>query len=140
MAAPLSMDLRRRMADAVEGGESRNSVATRFAVAVSTVVRLMQRYEVTGSIAPGPMGGRKDYALAAHEERVRATLVARPDTTLEELRETLAQDGIRVGRSSVDRFLKSRKLPLKKSRSARRSKAGRTLRPRGSPGASGSPR
>jgi len=126
MAAPLSMDLRRRMAEAVEGGESRNSVAKRFAVAISTVVKLMQRYHATGSLAPGQMGGWKDYALAEHEEHVRAAIAARADMTLEELREALAQNGIQVGRSSVDRFLKARRLTLKKSRSTRPSKAVRT--------------
>jgi transposase len=139
MAAPLSMDLRRRMVGAVEGGESRNAVAKRFAVAISTVVRLMQRYHATGSAAPGRMGG-KVYALAAHEGLVRAEIAAHPDLTLEELRAALARHGIRIGRSSVDRFLKACKLTFKKSRSMRRSRAGRTLQPRVRRGASASRR
>ena len=46
--------------------------------------------------------------------------------TLEELREALAQEGVQVGRSSVDRFLKARMLTLKKSRSMPASKIART--------------
>ena len=103
MPAPLSMDLRKRMVAAVEDGESCNSVAKRFRVAISTVVRLMQRYRLTGSPAPGQMGGRKGYALAAHEARVRAEIAAHPDVTLEELQDALAQDGIQVSRSAVRR-------------------------------------
>lgn len=136
MAAPLSLDLRERLVEAVEAGASRNAAAKRFRVGVSTVIRLLQRYRATGSFAPGQMGGRKDYALAGHEGRVRAAIAACPDMTLEELRDTLAHAGIRVSRSSVDRFLKARHLTLKKSRSTRRSKAGRMLPPRARPGAS----
>ncbi len=125
MAAPLSMDLRQRMVEAVEGGESRNAVAKRFAVAISTVVRLMQRYRATGSASPGRMGG-KAYALAVHEGLVRAEVAAHPDMTLEELQAALARGGISVGVSSIHRFLKACKLTLKKSRCGRRSRAGRT--------------
>jgi transposase len=140
MAAPLSMDLRQRMVDAVEGGESRNAVAKRFRVGVSTVVRLMQRYRLTGSPAPGQMGGWKRHALAEHEARVRAEIAAHPDVTLEELQDALARDDIRVSRSAVDRFLRACKLTLKKSRSTPPSKAGRMWRPRGRLGVIGNRR
>jgi transposase len=120
------MDLRRRIAEAVAGGESRNAAAQRFAVSASTAIKLMQRFQATGSLEPGQMGGRKDHALAGHETVVRALIGARPDMTLEELRDGLAEKGICVGRSSVDRFLKARRLTLKKSRSTPRSRAGRT--------------
>jgi transposase len=126
MARPLSMDLRERIVEAVERGESRNAAAKRFAVSVSCVIRLVQRWQDTGSIVPGQMGGRKDHALAAHEAVVRALVRERPDITLEELRDALAQQDIRVGRSSVDRFLKARGLTLKKSRFTPRSRTGRT--------------
>jgi hypothetical protein len=61
---------------------------------------------------------------------VRALLKARPDMTLEELRDALAQEGIRIGRSSVDRFVKARGLTLKKSRSTLPNRTGRMSRPR----------
>jgi len=32
-------------------------------------IKLVQRWERTGSVAPARMGGRKRYALAAHEAR-----------------------------------------------------------------------
>jgi transposase len=138
MAKPLSEDLRKRVVAAVEGGRSRRSTAKQFAMSVSCVIKLMQRWQQTGSVAPGQMGGWKRYALAEHEATVRALIAARPDLTLEELRCALAELGIAVGRSSVDRFLKARKLTLKKSRSAPPSKTGRTWRRHATPGASGS--
>jgi len=138
MAAPLSMDLRQRIVSAVEAGASCNSVARRFGVSVSAVIKLMQRVHTTGSPAPGQMGGWKDYALAAHEKLVRALFRERVDMTLEELRDALAEKGIHVGRSSVDRFLKALKLTLKKSRSTPPSRTGRTSQRRARLGAIGS--
>lgn len=138
MARPLSKDLRQRIVEAVESGESRQGTAKRFAVSASCVIKLMQRWRKTGSIEPGQMGGWKDHTLAEHEAVVGALLRTHPDMTLEELREALAQAGIPVGRSSVDRFLKARGLTLKKSRSTPQSRTGRMWRPRAQPGARGS--
>jgi len=134
MARPLSMDLRNRIAAAVNGGESRQSAARRFLVSASCVIKLMQRLRETGSVAPGQMGGWKDYALADHETLVRALIKEQPDLTLEELRDELAKEGIQIGRSSVDRFLKARELTLKKSRSAPPSRTGRMWQRRARPG------
>ena len=128
------------MVRAVEGGESRQGVAKRFEVSASCVIKLMQRWRETGSVEPGQMGGWKDHALAAHEETVRALLVSRPDATLEELRDALARQGIQVGRSSVDRFLKACRLTLKKSRSTPPSRVGRMSPPPARLGATGSRR
>jgi transposase len=66
---------------------------------------------------------------------VRALITEHPDLTLEELRDQLAQRGIHVGRSSVDRFLKARQLTLKKSRSVRPSRTARTWPPHARRGA-----
>src|SRR5579871_3307009 len=109
MARPLSKDLRERIVAAVEGGESRQAAGRRFRVSASCVIKLVQRWRASGSVEPGRMGGWKDYSLADHEAVVRALIAKRSDLTLEELRDELAEQGIHVGRSSVDRFLKARK-------------------------------
>ena len=57
MSRPLSIDLRQRVLAALAGGESTRTVAARFGVAVSSVVKWSQRYRATGSVAPGKMGG-----------------------------------------------------------------------------------
>jgi transposase len=138
MAGPLSKDLRERIVEAVEGGASRRSTAERFRVSASCVIKLLQRWRRTGSVDPGQMGGWKDYALADHEAVVRTLLAESPDLTLEELRDALAEKGIRVSRSAVDRFLKARELTLKKSRYMPPNRAGRTSRRRARLGASAS--
>ena len=126
MARALSMDLRERIVQAVEAGRSRRSAAKQFAVSESCAVKLLQRWRQTGSVSPAKMGGHKRYALAAHEAEVRAIVAAQPDITLEELRARLADQGIMVGRSSVDRFLKAIDLTLKKRRSQPPSSSVRT--------------
>ena len=134
MAKPLSEDLRERIVEAVEGGSSRRATALRFAVSVSAVIKLMQRWQRTGAVAPGQMGGWKDHALAAHEELVQELVRARPDLTLEELREALARQGITVGRTSVWRFLRAQGLTLKKRLSMPQSRTGRMSPKRARPG------
>ena len=129
MARAFSEDLRTRIVAVVEGGMSRNAAARQFAVSASCVVKLMQRFRRTGSLAPAPRG-RKPYALAEHETLVRDLVAAHPDMTLDELRQELERRGIRVGRSSVNRFLLACGLTFKKSRFVPASSNGRTWRPR----------
>jgi transposase len=115
MGRPYSEDLRSRIVDAVEAGATRSAAAGQFAVSVSCAIKLVQRFRQTGSVAPAPRG-RKPFALAEHEELVRELVAARPDMTLDELTKELEDRGIRVGRSSVNRFLKALGLTFKKSR------------------------
>lgn len=126
MAAPYSDDLRSRIVAAVEAGASCRSAAAQFSVSVSCAIKLLRRWRETGSVSAGQMGGWKEYALSAHEGRVRALVAGRADLTLEELRAALARDGIVVGRTSIWRFLDELGLTLKKSRSMPPSRTART--------------
>jgi transposase len=139
MAAPMSMDLRERIARAVEAGGSRRSAARQFAVSASCAIKLMQRLERTGSLAPAAMGGKKPFALVAHADVVGALITAQPDITIDELKEKLAAAGIAVGRSSIGRFLVSLGLTRKKRRSMPASRIARTSPRRGRRGARPSP-
>ena len=132
MAAPLSLDIRRRIVAAVEGGTSRRAAADRFAVSESTAIKLVQQWEQTGSsLEPGRMGGYRPFALAAHEMLVRELIAQAPDQTLDELRDRLAGRGVMVGRTSVHRYLSALGLTRKKRHSTPPSRTGRTSRPRG---------
>ena len=62
MGKPYSLDLRKRVVAAIEGGMSRNRAAKRFGVAISTAIGWMQRVKETGSVEPGQMGGHKPKA------------------------------------------------------------------------------
>jgi putative transposase len=131
MAAPLSLDIRRRIVAAVEGGTSRRAAADRFAVSESTAIKLVQQWEQTGSLEPGQIGGYRPFALAAHEKLVRELIAQAPDQTLDELRDRLAGRGVMVGRTSVHRYLSALGLTRKKRHSMPPSKTVRTSRPRG---------
>lgn len=63
MAAPLSLDIRKRIVAAIEGGASRRATAARFAVSESATIKLVERWERTGSLEPGQMGGHRPFAL-----------------------------------------------------------------------------
>ena len=52
MGKPYSVDLRKRVVAAIEGGMSRNQAAKQFGVAISTAIGWMQRVEQTGNVAP----------------------------------------------------------------------------------------
>ncbi len=136
MGRPFSQDLRTRIVAAVEAGTSRNKVAKQFAVSVSCVVKLMQRFYRTGTVEPAPRG-KKPYALAEHEATVRELIAGCPDLTIDELHQALGERGIQVSRSAVNRFLQKCRLTFKKSRSTRLSSSGRTSPPRARPGVLG---
>jgi transposase len=71
MVRPISNDLRKRVVAAVAKGESCRSVASRFGVAVSSVVKWSQRHRATGSVAPGKMGGHRKPVLEPHRAFIR---------------------------------------------------------------------
>lgn len=122
MARAYSEDLRSRVVQDVAAGASRRAVAVRYRVSVSFVVKLVRRWRAAGTLKPRRVGGTKLYALAPHLALVGRLLAERPDLTLEELRARLAEVGVRVGRSSVGRFLTAQKLTRKKRPPTRPSK------------------
>jgi transposase len=134
MARPYSEDLRARVVAEVEAGASRRKAAARYQVSISFVVKLMQRWRCTGSLVPGRSGGRRPHRLEEHGELVRRLIAERPDRTLEELAARLAIEGVQVGRSSIDRFLKAIGLTRKKRRNMRPSRTGPTSRQPGTRG------
>ena len=101
MTRPLSNDLRERVIAAVVGGESCRTVAVRFGVAVSSVVKWSQRYRSTGSVAPGKMGGHRQPLLGPHRGFILERLRQTPHLTLHALKNELASRGVRVSHNTV---------------------------------------
>ncbi|MDH2355826.1 IS630 transposase-related protein, partial [Bradyrhizobium sp. SSUT112] len=50
MGKPYSLNLRKRVVAAIEGGMSRNRAAKQFGVAISTAIGWMKRVDETGSV------------------------------------------------------------------------------------------
>jgi putative transposase len=115
MTAPLSNDLRERVVAAVLAGERCRSVASRFGVAVSSVVKWSQRYRATGSVAPGKMGGHRKRVLEPYRDFIIERLHQTPHLTLHKLKDELAARGIRVSHNAVWLFLRREGLRFKKN-------------------------
>ena len=115
MNRPYSNDLRERVVGAVGGGASCRSVAARFGVAVSTVVKWSQRYRRTGSVAPGKMGGHRRPVLEPHRAFIVGRLEQEPHLTLHRLKAELAARGTAVSHNTVWTFLRREGLRFKKN-------------------------
>ncbi|HSD62043.1 MAG TPA: helix-turn-helix domain-containing protein [Burkholderiales bacterium] len=110
---PYSTDLRERIVAAVERGEhSIREIAYLFAVSLSFVVRLLQRYRRTGSLQPAPhAGGPTSKFDPPAVERLLQLVHDQPDATLAELRQRL---GVCCHLSTLARILKKRRITRKK--------------------------
>jgi transposase len=115
MARSLSVDLRRRVVGAIEGGLSCRAAAQRFGVSASSAIRWRAMERREGDIRPKRQGGdRHSQRIEAHAELILSALAAKSDITLAELRERLKERGVAVG--TLWRFFKRRKITRKKSR------------------------
>jgi transposase len=121
MPKAYSMDLRKRVIEACDEGQTIAQVSKRFRVSTSFVEKLQQRRRESGTLAPKPHGGGRQPRLSPeHDQRLRALLAAKPDTTLAELREKL---GIKVHLSSLWYRLQRLGLRFKKNAGSGRASA-----------------
>src|SRR4051812_28699329 len=93
---PFSDDLRLRIHQARQAGESTHEVAERFDVSTAFVRRLEQRFRLTNSLAPRPGGRGPAPKLAGREEELRLAVAERPDATPAEHKERLQLPAARV--------------------------------------------
>jgi putative transposase len=126
MSRPYSNDLRERVVVAVRSGESCRAVASRFEVAVSTVVKWSQRYRATGSVAPSKIGGYRKPVLEPHRDFIVERIRQTPHLTLHGLKDELAARGVKVSHNAVWKFLRREGLSFKKKRWSRSSRPGPT--------------
>jgi transposase len=121
MPKAYSMDLRKRVIEACDQGETIAQVAQRFAVSTSFVNKLRQRRRERGTLAAKPHGGGRQPVLSPeHDQRLRALLAAQPDLTLEALRAKL---GVKVHLSSLWYRLRRLGLRFKKNAGSGRARA-----------------
>ena len=112
----LSVDLRRRVVGAIEGGLSCRVAPHRFGVSASSAIRWRAQERRDGDIRPKLQGGdRHSQRIEAHAELILSALAARSDITLAELREQLRERGAAVAIGTLWRFFKRRKITQKKS-------------------------
>ena len=130
MGRPYSTDLRERVvASVLRDGQSRNKAATQFAVAVSTVIAWVTRYQKTGSVEPGQMGGHKPKSIRGEHEVFLTQRVREGAFTLRRLVRELADRGLKVDYHSVWNFVHAEDLSFKKNCSGQRTRPARRRAP-----------
>ena len=117
MGRPYSMDLRRRVVDAVEKeGLSRRAAAARFGVSYSIAIAWLKRFHETGSVEPGQIGGYKPKKLSGRHRDWLLQRCRDGDFSLRGLVAELAERGLQVDYHSVWDFVHAEKLSHKKRR------------------------
>lgn len=117
MGKSYSIDLRERVQEEIESGQSRRAAARRYAVSASFAVKLADRILRTGSAEPArqgrPPGGGK---LAPYLLALLEWVEAKPDITMPELAAKLkAEKGVTAHPASLSRVLLKAGLSFKKN-------------------------
>jgi len=90
MPAPLSNDLRKRIVEAREKGDTAAKIAKEKNVSASTINKLMALYRETGEYKPRPLNnGRKPRLTLEQLEAIKARIIEQPDISLMELIEEM---------------------------------------------------
>ena len=136
MSRGLSVDLRIRVLGALAAGARHREAADRFGVSAASVSRWRKLERERGDPRPGRLGGdRRSYRIEAHHEAVMAALGPDRDATIEEVRASLAKQGLFFGFGTIQCF--SRVTPSRVKKDRARHRAGPPRRP--DPGLSGIP-
>jgi transposase len=117
MGKPLSMDLRRRVIDAVDNGEGTlKEIAAHFRVGRTTICDILRRERLTGSIEPSTVRGHPPRAIdEAGLELIRQLVASTPDATVAEVAAAYnAQSSRPVHPETVGRAIRAMKLTRKK--------------------------
>ena len=115
MVLPLSIDIRTRVAKALEDGETVRAAAKRFGVSVASAVRIGQRQRAGRGQVPGKVGGSRRAALAGESgDWLLARLAEKPDLMMSALTAELAARGVTVAHDTVWRFVRRAGQTVKK--------------------------
>ena len=115
MSTALSLDLRVRVLAAVASGMTHRAVGERFGVSAASVSRWRAREREQGDARPKALGGdRKSHRIEAHKDTVLAALGPDRDRTIEEMRRTLADQGLVFGFGTLQRLFARHKITRKK--------------------------
>jgi transposase len=104
---PYSVDLRRRIVRAVEGGTSKSAAARLFDVSLSSVKRYLRIVERGETLAPRKGGGRPPKTNQTVEKLLKGDVKERPAATVSERCRFLEHTtGKALSDSTVKRLLK----------------------------------
>ena len=141
MARAYSVDLRKRVVEAIAGGVSSRAAARRFAIGISTAGAWYRAFRDGGRLEPGRQGHPRVSKLDPHAAFILSLVETEDrDVTLAEIAERLAADcGVRTCAASVHAFFKKRGITFKKRQRTRRNSSARMSSRHGNAGGAASP-
>lgn len=117
-------DIRERVLNALERGQTAAQVAKRYELSKRTVERWRTRCEKEGERTSRQIGGHLISRLAQHEEALREWIRTEPGLTLEQLTERLQeQREVGIGVARLGRFLNQIGLRFKKNAAGQRTRS-----------------
>ena len=121
MARAYSVDLRKRVVEAIDAGLSTRQAARQFSIGISTSGAWYRAWRSSGRLEPGRQGKPKLSKLDAHETFILALVdTDERDITLAEIVEHLAVErGVKASLTTVHEFFAKRGITYKKSRRMR---------------------
>jgi transposase len=136
MTRPLSLDLRKRVVDAINAGQSCRAAAARFGIAPSAAVKWRRLWRETGSVAPRAQGGdKRSNRIEALGPAIFAMVEEAVHITLAEIAERLEREHEeRFAPSTVHRFFRRHGWTFKKSLVTPQSRNETTSAPPAKPG------
>jgi len=126
MARALSLDLRRRVVEAIESGLSTREAARRFSIGIATAGDWHRLWRRTGDVKPGRQGQPPNSKLDAHEDFILGLIAMTKDIALAEIAELLAEERrVSACPATIWYFLDKRGFTYKKRQHMRASRAAR---------------
>ena len=103
---PLSSDLRQRVLDTLQSGQTREQVAQRFCVSLSSVQRIKKRWREQQSLEPKPIPGRDRAVQEDQAAELKHIIASQNDWTLDTLAQAWEQHtGKAISTSALHRNL-----------------------------------
>ena len=106
MPSALSLDLRKRVVEAVEAGMSQRAAARRFAVSVNTITNWIALKRERGDLSPRPVDRIRPLSADPARSFLLRLVEREPHLSIQELRDALAAEGVAVSWGAVQGFLK----------------------------------
>ena len=112
----LSLDLRQRIADALEERQTQTSIAQRFAVSLSSVERIARKRRTGQGLEPGVPPGKKPLVEREQQEAFAQLAASRTDWTLQTLAQAWQEHrGKALSQATTSRTLRRSGFSFKKS-------------------------
>ena len=114
MAKTIPVEIRQRIVEAFDQGDTREEIAEMYKVGVASITRFLARRRNTGSLNPSSRPGRTPVLDECADEKIREWIKEQPDLTTEELRQRLESIGYCLKASALCDNLKRLFLSRKK--------------------------